>query len=212
MTHPLVNFLAFYVVWGASAWGAANAHPWAGPLVLLAWLVPHLAASGARWACEARLLLVAGATGYGVDSALVLGGWLDFPQEARLGAPSTLWMVGLWVGFAATLRHSFRVVLGRPVLSVVLGALGGPAAYWAGERLGAVSLGEGALIAIGLAWALAMPWLAWVAGHGRVAELPRRDLGGESVPRALAAAGRGTREAAGTAASAPRRPEEAGQA
>ena len=107
----------------------------------------------------------AGALGYGADSALVLGGWLDFPEHARLGWLTALWMVGLWVGFAATLRHSFRLVLGRPLVAALLGASGGPFSYFAGERLGALSLGEGALFAVSVEWLFALPVLAWLAGR-----------------------------------------------
>jgi hypothetical protein len=164
VTHPITNFAAFYGVWGATVWGASNGLPWMGPVTLLAWIAPHLAACGPERGRELRLLLGAAATGYGVDSALVLGDWMAFPVDARLGAPSTLWMVGLWVGFAATLRYSFRLVLGRPALAAALGAVGGAFAYWAGARLGALTLGEGGLVAIGLAWALALPWLAYLSG------------------------------------------------
>ena len=110
-----------------------------GPVLALALVV--IAALGrlsAVW-CAAAVcaVIAAGALGYGADSALVLGGWLDFPEHARLGWLTALWMVGLWVGFAATLRHSFRLVLGRPLVAALLGASGGPFSYFAGERLGA---------------------------------------------------------------------------
>ena len=165
MTTVLGNGLAFYVVWAAAAYGAARGLPWLGVVALLLWLPLHLRACGVDWRHELRLLAAAGALGYGADSALVLGGWLDFPEHARLGWLTALWMVGLWVGFAATLRHSFRLVLGRPLVAALLGASGGPFSYFAGERLGALSLGEGALFAVSVEWLFAPPVLAWLAGR-----------------------------------------------
>jgi hypothetical protein len=165
MTSILGNGLAFYAVWAAAAYGAARGLPWLGVAALALWLPLHLRACGADWRDEARLLAAAGALGYVADSLLVWGGWLAFPEPARLGGPTALWMVGLWVGFAATLRHSFRLVLGRPLLAAALGAGGGPFSYWAGERLGALTLSEGGLVAVGIEWALALPALAWLAAR-----------------------------------------------
>lgn len=165
MTTFLGNGLAFYAVWAAAAYGAARGQPWLGVVALALWIPLHLWACGSGWRDEARLLAAGGALGYVADSLLVLAGWLAFPEPAQLGAPTALWMVGLWVGFAATLRHSFRLVLGRPLLAAALGATGGPFSYWAGERFGALTLGEGGLVAVGVEWALALPALAWLAAR-----------------------------------------------
>lgn len=59
----------------------------------------------------------------------------------------------------------------RPALAVAVGAVGGPLAYLAGARLGAVTLRPteaGALVAIALEWAVALPLLLFLAGrHAR---------------------------------------------
>jgi hypothetical protein len=160
---PIPNALAFYGVWLVTAWGAAGGRPWLGPLAVAAWLSLHLRAFGPAWPGEARLLAAAGLVGYTADSVLVLGGWLGFPPQAVLGAPTTLWMVGLWMGFGATLRSSLAWLRGRYGLTTALGATGGSFAYWGGERLGALTLGEGAILPIGLLWAVAAPGLVWLS-------------------------------------------------
>ena len=165
MTRPVLNAIAFYAAWAVTAYGAANGTPWLFLVAFLPWLPLHLWACGADGWSEAKLLATAGAVGYGADSALVLGGWLDFPPQAELGAPTTLWMVALWAGFAATLRHSMRWVIGHPAIAAALGAGGGPFSYWAGERLGALTLGEGWVVAVAVVWALALPGLAWLASR-----------------------------------------------
>jgi hypothetical protein len=51
-------------------------------------------------------------------------------------------------------------------LAALLGALGGPLAYAGGARLGAVAFPAGlvaGLIAVGAAWLVATPFLAWMA-------------------------------------------------
>lgn len=161
MTHPITNFVLFQICWLANCLGAAAGWPILGPLVTAAWIGLHLHALGDDRLNEVWLLLAAAAFGYTADSLLVLLGLIDFPQHARLGAPSTLWMVALWVSFAATLRHALRWLSGRYLLGALLGAIGGPLAYRAGEALGAIQISDPVtgLAAVSVEWLLAMPLL-----------------------------------------------------
>lgn len=68
-------------------------------------------------------------------------------------------MVALWVNFATTLHTSLRWLLGRHALAALLGALGGPASYYAGARLGALTFPADptvSLIVLALVWSVAM--------------------------------------------------------
>ena len=84
-------------------------------------------------------------------------------------------MVGLWIAFATTLSVSMRWLVIRPTLAIVFGALGGPLAYYAGMKLGAMTLhsSDAALIAIGLSWAAAMWMLATLAQRMHATSLTR---------------------------------------
>ncbi len=161
MRHPVVNFVLFQICWLANCAGAAAGWPHLGPLVTAAWIALHLGALAEDRISEVWILLAAAAFGYAADSFLVLLGLLEFPPQTRLGGPSTLWMVALWVGFAATLRHALRWLAGRHLLGALLGAAGGPLAYRAGEALGAISIPDPlpGLAAVSVQWALAMPML-----------------------------------------------------
>jgi hypothetical protein len=46
----------------------------------------------------------------------------------------------MWIAFATTLNVSMRWLRGRPELALLFGAVGGPLAFYAGERLGAVTV------------------------------------------------------------------------
>ncbi len=164
MRHPVTNFVLFQLCWIANVFGAGAGWPWAGPLVTAVWMALHFAVLVEDRIGEGLLLLSAAALGYAADSLLVLLGFLEFPAHARLGGPSTLWMVALWVSFAATLRHALRWLQGRYLLGAILGALGGPLAYRAGEALDAIVIPQSipGLIAIGLAWLVAMPILLMI--------------------------------------------------
>ena len=168
MIQALVSFVAFQACWFACVGGAARGIPWAGPLAVAAFVAAQLRTipSSAERSRQGWALGLAAVLGYAADSALVLAGVLTFPSQAVLGWPSTMWMVSLWVLQAATLRGVMAWMKGRFTLAALLGAIGGPMAYLAGERLGAAVLGPShtaALALIAVEWALAMPLLVWMA-------------------------------------------------
>ena len=73
------------------------------------------------------------------DSAWIALGWLDFraPWPSTQLAPG--WILGIWLAFSLTLNHSLAFLKQRYALSALLGAIGGPLAYWsASQGLGAV--------------------------------------------------------------------------
>lgn len=155
----LLNFLGFQAGWLACVMGAAEGRPWIGPaavvlIVGLQWSV--------LWRRRALLALfaIAAAFGYAADSILTLGGLMEFPPQAQLGAPSTLWMSALWVNFASTFEASLAWLQGRGALAAALGAVGGPLAYWGGQELGAIRIdGWFGLAAVAAEWAIATPLL-----------------------------------------------------
>lgn len=166
----LLNLLGFQAAWFACVVGAGRGEPWLGPLVTIAVLAAHVTLQIAnRWA-EIALISASALLGFIADSALVVGGFVAFPEHARLGAPSTLWMVALWANFAATLNVALYRLDGRFLSAAFLGVLGGPAAYYAGAGFDALFLGEpitGSLAAIASVWGVATPALVWLAHQTR---------------------------------------------
>lgn len=172
MVRALVSFIAFYGCWFACVWGAARGLPWLGPIAVAAYAAAYLRTipSGAARSRQAWLLALAGLAGYAADSVLVLAGVLRFPAHAVLGWPSTVWMVALWVLQAAVLGGVMSWMRDRFALAAVAGAIGGPMAYLAGERMGAAVLGPThalALTLIAALWAGAMPLLVWMEARAR---------------------------------------------
>ncbi len=166
MALKVINFVAFQLGWLACVLGAGAGRPWLGPIVAILVVGLHLALHRAHWYRELLLIACAAVLGYVLDSALVVGGVLVFPDRAVLGGPSALWMVALWCQFATTLNVSMSWLRGRYVLGALLGAVAGPIAYLAGARLGAVEVGRPMLIAlpaIAAVWAAAMPVLQRIA-------------------------------------------------
>ena len=125
-----LNVLLYQLIWFLCILGGNKGAIAALPLLLL-----HLALSGCRGA-DLKMMGLMAFLGLVVDGTLQQIGFFQF---ASPGFPIPLWLMVIWLGLAITPHHSLAWLKCRPVLSTVFGALGGPAAYWAGVRLGAAS-------------------------------------------------------------------------
>jgi len=160
MPRRLQNFLAFQTGWLGCVAAAAYRLPLLG--LLIAGIVTgwHLWRSPAPRA-ELKLIIFAMALGTLCDSALLATGWLSYSVGQPLQLLAPYWIIAMWAMFATTLRESLAWLLRSAGLAAVFGALLAPFAYWAGSRMGALSLDQPipALLAIAGAWAAAMPLL-----------------------------------------------------
>lgn len=161
----LFNIIGFQIGWFACVLGAAYLSPWLGVLNALVILTLHLSRSKQKRA-EIRLLLLAAVFGLVFDSVLLqLNGVTFSPMAFWPDALSPPWMISLWALFASTLNISLAWLKKHTALAVLLGGLAGPLCYWAGERLGALSLPNFSLAMLYLAmgWAIAVPLLLKLA-------------------------------------------------
>ena len=148
-----MNVALYEAVWFVAVLGRERLVPLAFALVAV-----HLALCRDR-PREIALVLLVTAVGVATDAALTLGGVFAFdPRPSPLPIP--LWLLAVWLAFAGTFRHALAPILRRAPLAIALGVVGGPSSYLAAERLGAVSLPEGALFT---ALVLAPVWAALMA-------------------------------------------------
>ncbi len=159
--RAVLSFAFMQVGWFACVLGAARGYPWLGPAVVFVGLAIHVRTQprGAR-VKEVLILTLAAVLGFLVDTALLRGGVMSVAGAAV----SPTWLVALWpnLGAATARGGSLGSLERRPILGVLLGLLGGPLAYDAGARLGAIGLAGGrlgALALIGAAWSLVLPAL-----------------------------------------------------
>src|SRR5205085_49591 len=100
------------------------------------------------------------------DTSLVQVDCVEF-ASTTWSAFAPLWMVSLWMVFATTLNHSLRWLASRPWAAALAGGIGGPLAYFAGEKLGALSIESplpAAFTFIGFLWAIALGLLCMLNG------------------------------------------------
>ena len=164
--RALGNILGLQAGWFACVFGAAAGLPWLGIVAVAAHLFIHVRTSD-RPAEQARFLVFAGALGLTLDSVVALAGSVAFaspwPAISWLSPP---WMIALWPNFATAFDRSMDWCRGRPWAAAAIGLVGGPIAYAAGARLGAIELASSwSLLAIAAEWALAMPLLALLSAR-----------------------------------------------
>jgi len=164
----ILNFLCFQSGWFACAFGAAWGYPVVGPVAvgtLLILQVP-LVPAPRRWV---HFIFLGMVTGWLLDSALMNAGVLSFKQHGMIPWMCPVWMAALWANFAGTLHLCLSWLRGRYGLACALGLGGGPLAYYAGQRLGAMRLGDNltmSLAVIAIEWCLVTPALVHLSAIG----------------------------------------------
>jgi hypothetical protein len=154
----LLNFVLFQIGWFSSVLGAASNMPWLGPVVFVAVFSWHLRGAQ-RPDLEAGLVLACGIVGTWFDSLLVATGWVAYPAGQFSSVMAPYWIITMWMLFATTLNISMGWLRGKRLLAAVLGAIAGPASYYAGQKLGGIEFREPAfaVLALGIGWAFLMP-------------------------------------------------------
>ena len=160
----ILNVVLFQLGWFACVLGAASGYAREGAIAAALLVALHIARA-ARPKREAMLAGAAAVLGFLFESALLQAGWVRFEAGVLLEGAAPYWMVALWALFATTLNESMRMLQTRPWIAAAFGAVGGPLAYYAGARMGALDLVQPAamLTALALGWALATPLLLSLA-------------------------------------------------
>ncbi|MEP7116934.1 MAG: DUF2878 domain-containing protein [Acidobacteriota bacterium] len=171
----LVNYVLYQAGWFAAVGGAALGHGTVGALIAAALIAGHMTLARDRLE-EARLLVITTLTGLAVEAWQLHAGTYVTLGGAPAGQVPPLWLLALWAQFATTFRYSLRRVLARPAASIAFGALGGPIAFIAGARLGAVTLTTPlwpGLLRLAVGWMLALALFAWATRRARDREPSR---------------------------------------
>lgn len=161
------NFVLFQVGW----WVCVGLGPSYGAWILCfaaASLALHLACfSPAPRRCLATVAICA-PLGFAIDLVCSWGGWLTYRGAPVFAQAPPWWILSLWVVFASTFDSSLAWLRARPVWAALLGAVGAPLSYLAGERLDALVVQApraAHVAAIALAWGAAMPAMLWIAAR-----------------------------------------------
>ncbi len=145
--NNLLNLLGFQLCWFACVVGG---DVWAAGAVGL-FLLWHLRITDRQ---EWWLIAGLGFAGVALDTLWYQLGLMRFPDTVTVLIP--LWLMLLWLAFAATLRHSLGYLFQRPMLLGVVSLIAAPFSYFAGSKLGAIELSSLTLVVIGISWGVLM--------------------------------------------------------
>jgi hypothetical protein len=164
-----INYVLYQAGWFACVLGAAAHHPWIGCAIAGVLIAVHL--SLARdVGTELRLIALATTVGLILGTIEIATATYRVTSGSLVAALSPPWLLMMWAQFATTFRWSLRRVIERPLLATLFGAAGGPLAFLAGERLGAVAILpplSASLVRLAVGWAIAMAILSTTAtGRG----------------------------------------------
>jgi hypothetical protein len=160
----LVNFIGFQIGWFACVLGAANDKELLGMIIALGIVIYHVVAQ-VDSINELKLVLVAVVIGLFWETWVLSSSILLYPSHPEASFWAPYWLIMMWALFATTINLSMGWLKGRWLLAMLMGAIFGPLAFVAGEKLGAVVFLDSTLsmITLAIGWGLLMPLLLWLA-------------------------------------------------
>ncbi len=160
MPRILTNILLFQIGWFACVLGAAYSQPLIGSSIAIMIIAYHLY-STLDWQRELLLILIVMLIGFFWDSLLVYQGWISYSTGQIFPGTAPYWIVVMWGLFTTTLNVSMKWLNKRLLYSICFGLVGGPLAYLAGSKLGALEFidKQSGLIALAVGWGVITPSL-----------------------------------------------------
>jgi hypothetical protein len=163
--YILLNVALYQAVWFLCVFKENQ-----GAVIALTLLIVHLYFSPYR-VKDLRMMVFLLAIGALIDGTLYLAGFMTYNVRAM---PIPFWLAVVWLALATLPHHSLKWLKGRLVLASLLGALGGPLAYWAGVKAGAASFTlplMSSLILLALIWGVLWPFTMYIADK----DLPKNE-------------------------------------
>lgn len=154
----LVNYALYQAGWFSCVLGASWRRPGVGLSIALVLIGAHVVLSSERHV-EVGLVLFATIVGAAVEISQIAAGTYHFTSGTLNDMWPPPWLLAMWAQFATTFRFSLRRVIAQPLPAALFGAAGGPIAFIAGQRLGAVTLlppVTHGVLRLSLTWAIAL--------------------------------------------------------
>lgn len=159
-----LNYALYQMGWLAAVGGATLGLGAVGAAVAALLTAVHLWLARDR-SGEAMLVAATLVLGVIVEAGQIFAGTYVALGGTTPSPWPPAWLLALWAQFATTFRFSAAGLFARRWTAALFGALGGPLAFLAGERLGAVTLARpltASLLSLLVAWALGMAVCAWL--------------------------------------------------
>jgi hypothetical protein len=157
MKHKLINFILFQSIWFILILAAAHESFYGLVIGFLLILVQYW--HGKLMVPDFKLILASVIVGFAHDTSLNYFKFIQYNIDFNTYY-SPVWIIGLWISFALTINHSLAWLGNKKLLQMIFGLIGGPLAYIAGEKLGAIyMINTMTLYVLALSWACITPLL-----------------------------------------------------
>lgn len=157
MKHKLINFILFQSIWFILILAAAHESFYGLAIGFLLILVQYW--HGKLMVPDFKLILASVIVGFAHDTSLNYFKFIQYNIDFNTYY-SPFWIIGLWISFALTINHSLAWLGNKKLLQMIFGLIGGPLAYIAGEKLGAIyMINTMTLYVLALSWACITPLL-----------------------------------------------------
>ena len=155
----VINVLIYQIIWFLCVFKGDF-----GAFLSLGLLIGHLLWSPLRKA-DLQMMCVLLIMGLIIDGLISYAGVVSYRVD---GVPIPFWLAVIWLALAILPHHSLRWLKGRPLLSSLFAAVGGPLAYWAGVKAGSATFNAplfSSLTLLAIVWALFWPIAMSVANR-----------------------------------------------
>ena len=156
----------FQLGWLACVTSGAAGRPQAAVAAAAAVAACNLWLQRQRLAANVRLVAFVTLAGFAIETFHLSAGVFALTGQPKFPWLCPVWLLALWAMFATLLTGPLAWLSRRYALSALLGAAFAAPNYFAGARLGAITLNADRLFSVSalmLSWALAMPAMVWLA-------------------------------------------------
>jgi len=156
----IYDLIGFKICWVLCAFCSTWDQPYLGPIVTLIFVLVHLYFVKFKLR-DIKVILIAIMCGFVIDSLFFYTGLITYQggilTEFSL---SPLWILSMWAGFSLSMMYTLETIKEKYLISSLLGFIGGPLSYSAGQGIGSISVHTtSSYIFLGIAWALVVPML-----------------------------------------------------
>ena len=162
----LINILSIYIYWVACYWGSANNSFYLGPTIAILYFIFHFSVISEKRK-EFKFLVYCLVVGFIFESILYYSGLIEYNglliQQYSI---VPFWVLILWMGFSLTMFHSFKWIIGRYKIALIISCLFAPLIYLSANRLGSISFTisiSNMYLILAFMWSLCFPLLIYIA-------------------------------------------------
>ena len=162
----IINILGFYVCWWLSVYGAIQEDYFLGPKLLFVYIFVHFILVTEN-KIEYLYILICTFLAFLFDSILLNLNIIEYKGIlSKKYNIVPLWVVTLWVSYALSIFHSFKIIQKNYKIAMLVGFFSGPFIYFSFSQTGIISFSYSpffVLVLISILWMFILPLYVYIA-------------------------------------------------